>query len=78
MCSFSLLSSLFFYYFFLFFLGPNFFFAFALLIFFNQQGAHKNKPQKFELNWIKDVAYRNQDSALKSMPKLVGPETRFS
>jgi len=22
------------------------FFAFALLIFFNQQGAHKNKPQK--------------------------------
>ena len=32
--------------FFLFFFVQTFFFAFALLIFFNQQGAHKNKPQK--------------------------------
>ena len=32
----------FFYYFFV----QSFFLAFALLIFFSQQGAHKNKPQK--------------------------------
>ena len=38
-------------FFLLFFLSNLFFLTFALLIFFSQQGAHKNKPQKkFELN----------------------------
>ena len=32
--------------FFFYFLSNLFFLAFALLIFFSQQGAHKNKPQK--------------------------------
>ena len=42
-----LFSSLLFYcYFFFSFFYPNFFFAVALLIFFSQQEAHKNKPQK--------------------------------
>jgi uncharacterized membrane protein len=46
LCAPFLISSILFYYFFFYFFVQSFFLAFALFIFFSQQGAHKNKPQK--------------------------------
>ena len=63
---------------FFYFLLSNFFLAFALLIFFLSKKHTRTNHKKIELNWIKDVVYKNQDYAIKSMTKLVGPETRFS
>jgi len=57
---------------FLFFVKTFFFCSYPFDI-FSQQGAHKNKPQKIELNWIKDVAYRKSGLCSQKHTKTCGP-----
>jgi hypothetical protein len=56
------------------FFCPNFFLAFALLIFFLSKEHTTINSKKFELNWIKDVAYRKSGLCFKKHIKTCGPE----
>ena len=57
---------------FLFFV-QTFFLVFALLIFFLSKEHTRINHKKFELNWIKDVAYRKSGMCSKKHTKTCGP-----